>query len=255
MNGPFSNQSESGGEPKAVRSADVGSGARPEREAPLDEHRDSPERAVEVDPDEDAIRRILAGDVDAYGEVVARHEGPLRAIVTGIVADRQVVEDVVQESFVIAYRRLESFRGDARFSTWLTRIAIREAGRARSKLRRFWKRLTSLDDATERPTQQQAKASRADRGAESRDQVLSWLAKLPIKERTPFVLHVLEDRSYEEIAAMLDIPSGTVGSHISRAKARLREYLPHEKSRVTPAKSAASPAPDLEGRTRHDITV
>ncbi len=221
----------------------------PEREVPLDEHRDNPERSVEIDPDVDAIRRVLAGDVEAYGEVVARHERPLRAIVTGIVADRQVVEDVVQESFVIAYRRLESFRGDARFSTWLTRIAIREAGRARTKLRRFWKRLTSLDDVTERPTQQQAKASRADRGAESRDQVLSWLAKLPIKERTPFVLHVLEDRSYEEIAAMLGMPSGTVGSHISRAKARLREYLPHEKPR------AASPAPELDGRTSHDVTV
>ena len=155
-----------------------------------------------VDRDRAGLERVLAGDPDAFGDLVERHEGRLRALVAGIVADRQVVEDVVQETFFVAYRRLETFRGEASFSTWLTRIAIREATRARTRFRRSGGRWGP------------------------RDEVLAILRRLPDRERVPFVLHVLEGRKYEEIADLLGVPAGTVGSHISRARTRLKKLWP-----------------------------
>ncbi len=171
-----------------------------------------------VDPDADAIRRVRSGDASAYGEIVERHEPALRALVTGILADRQVAEDVVQDVFLIGYRNLDGFRGEAKLSTWLTRIAIREATRARTRLRKLLRRLAPLEEARTPSPKSHTRA------AEARDEALSLLARLSSIERTAFVLHVVESRSYQEIAEILGIPIGTVGSHISRARARLREH-------------------------------
>ena len=173
-----------------------------------------------VDRDRAGLERVLAGDPDAFGDLVERHEGRLRALVAGIVADRQVVEDVVQETFFVAYRRLETFRCEASFSTWLTRIAIREATRARTRFRRIVGRWVPLDES------QDAGRGRPGDRSESRDEVLAILRRLPDRERVPFVLHVLEGRKYEEIADLLGVPAGTVGSHISRARTRLKKLWP-----------------------------
>lgn len=203
-----------------------------------------------TDPDADAIRRVLDGDVAAYAEVVERNEASLRSLVAGILADRHLVEDVVQEVFVIAYRCLGSFRGEARFSTWLTRIAIREGTRMRTRFRKVWRAWAPLDDADPATG-----GDRADRRAESQDEVMAILARLPTKERTPFVLHVLEGRSYEEIGEMLQCPAGTVGSHISRAKSRLRTLLlaaAKERNETRDQISAAGVGTVIAGRLTGD---
>jgi len=176
-----------------------------------------------ADPDRSGLERVLGGDPEAFGEIVERHEARLRALVAGIVADRQVGEDVVQETFLVAYRRLGTFRGESTFSTWLTRIAIREATRARTRFRRIVGRWVALDES------QAAGGERPADRSESRDEVLAILRRLPERERVPFVLHVLEGRKYEEIAELLGVPSGTIGSHISRARSRLEKIWPRER--------------------------
>ena len=170
------------------------------------------------DPDRDAIDRILSGDVSAYALVVRRHEAPLRRLILGILADSHLVEDVLQEVFLIAYRKLSHFRGDSRLSTWLYRVAIREAGRARRRNQRH-ARVRSLEDSILPP--------RADPfSAQARNELrtaLERLSTLPVRPRTAFLLHVVEGRSHAEIAEILDTRPGTVGSWIHRARARLRD--------------------------------
>jgi RNA polymerase sigma-70 factor (ECF subfamily) len=175
------------------------------------------------DPDAPMIRRVLAGDVSAFGEIVHRHERSLRRLVTGIVSDRQLAEDVVQESLWIAYRRLADFRGEAALETWLTRITIREAVRARTRARRIWRRFVPLEFVQD-PVEPASSESRE--AARDLEEVLATLARLSVRERTALLLHVVEGHSYAETASILEMPIGTVGSLISRARAKLRERCP-----------------------------
>lgn len=171
---------------------------------------------VAGDPDHRAIARVLAGDANAYGEIVARHEVPLRRVVLGILADRHLVEDVLQESFLLAYRKLPSFRGDAPFGAWLYRITVREALRARSRWRKLWRAVAPLEaEQVEAPPQRV--------GSEELEQELVELGQIPPRARAALVLHAVEERSYEEIADILGCPSGTVGALIHRARAKLKE--------------------------------
>ncbi|MEQ8767566.1 MAG: sigma-70 family RNA polymerase sigma factor [Planctomycetota bacterium] len=185
-------------------------------------------RAIEPNPldptaaaeaDLEAIRRILSGETEAYGEIVARHEAPLRRLVRGLLSDSELVEDVLQEVFFNAYRSLGRFRGEARLGTWLYRIAVREAGRARKRLAKLSRRQGSLGerDVPDRPREP------AIENREQIDQALSLLDRLPTLERAAFVLYVIEDRSYADISEILDAPPGTVASWIHRARGKLEE--------------------------------
>ena len=211
----------------------------------------APEPMAEPEPpDEDRvlIERVLGGDVSAYAEVVHRHETRLRRTVRGIVADHHLVEDVLQEVFLIAYRRLGDFRGEGPFAGWLFRIAVREARRARSRWRRLWRKVAPLEEA-------QLEAARAHQSALDEPpgelrQALAKLDQLPTRMRTAFVLHVVEDLTYQEIAGILGCAPGTVGSWIHRARARLRGVAPVLENRTThDSGSHAAPsrsAPDVE---------
>ena len=136
-----------------------------------------------------------------------------------MLADRHAVEDVLQDVFLIAYRKLGDFRGDAPFGAWLYRIAVREAGHARSRLRKLWRRVTPIEGL-------EAPAPRRANVVEERDELehaLALLECLPPRPRAAFVLHVVEERPYNEIAEILGCSMGTVGSWIHRARATLRE--------------------------------
>jgi len=169
---------------------------------------------------------VKQGDAAAYAEIVERHAAYLRRVVTGIVADRHAAEDVCQETWIIAYRRLDSFRFEARFKTWLMRIAVREAGAMRRRLARML-RLSRSFSSDAAPLAQEIGDRLADR-----DEALSLLRLLPVHERTPFVL-CAEGLSYAEIADVLRCPAGTVATHIHRARERLVQALqPTDRRRV-----------------------
>ncbi len=171
------------------------------------------------DPDFPAIQKVLAGETAAFAELVQSHEGVLRRVVTGLVADTHVAEDVLQEVFLIAYRKLPDFRGEAPFGAWLYRIAVREAGRARSRWRKVWRLLSPLERADLEA--RQTRAEQLEAPPSELAEALSALERLPRRARAAFVLHVVEELSYEEIGRVLDCSSGTVGSLIHRARAKL----------------------------------
>lgn len=181
----------------------------------------------------------MSGDSSAYGEIVTRHEQPLRRVVTAMLRDRHAVEDVLQDVFLIGYRKLADYRGDAPFGAWLYRIAVREAIHARSRLRKLWRRAipaTSLP-RQELPERADATASGSTQSVEERDELehaLALLECLPPRPRAAFVLHIVEERPYTEIAEILGCSMGTVGSWIHRARATLREEAKRSQSVASP---------------------
>ncbi len=169
------------------------------------------------DGDPDAFRRL----VDRYGDQA--FETALR-----IVRSHEEAEEVTQDAFIRAWRALEGFRGDARFSTWLYRIVTRRALDVAARGKRKRERETPQEPEW---IEAHAPASSGSglAGAELRrlDRVLARLDPVP---RAAVTLLYLRDRSVAEIAEILDLPEGTVKTHLHRARAKLRREWEREET-------------------------
>jgi RNA polymerase sigma-70 factor (ECF subfamily) len=179
------------------------------------------------------VRRARARDPAAFRAIMQQHNRRLYRLVRGYVQSADEAEDVVQASWVRAYAALGDFRGEARLSTWLTRIALNEAlGRIRNR-----KDMTSLDDAgTGRdaggqiipfPLAQPISEDPEHKAARAEMRLLLERAidELPVAFRTVFMMRAVEQMSTEEAAACLGIPEETVKTRFHRAKRRLREAI------------------------------
>jgi RNA polymerase sigma factor (sigma-70 family) len=173
-------------------------------------------------------------------EPIMRENGPLiytlAVRLTGNPADGQ---DLAQETFVKAYEKFEQFRGDSSAATWLYRICVNLwKNRVRYEKRRFFWQHDSLDrgekdksapPAREIPSTEPAHGSTLER-AFRRSLVNDALEELDIQDRAILILREMDDKSYDEIAAVLEIPIGTVKSRLARGRERLRlKLLPHLK--------------------------
>lgn len=186
--------------------------------------------------DAELAHRIGAGDEAALCQLMRRYNQTLFRVARSILKDDSEAEDVVQETYIQAYRAIGSFRGDARLSTWLTRIAVNEAlGRARKRRRRaeiidIGSGLEVSDDIVEADMVDISadQPESAALGAEVRRLIESKIDELPDVFRTVFVLRALEDMSIDETAACLGIPAATVRTRYFRARGLLREALARE---------------------------
>lgn len=171
--------------------------------------------------DAELIEASLQGSERAFRQLVERHHALAHASVRSVLGDRDEAEDVVQEVFIKVYRALPTFRTDARFSTWLYRIARNEAitlVRKRSMSGPSIEDTVIAAPAAQRPDEQyRAEAERMEMGRH--------LAQLEDKYRTVLELRYLGERSYEEIAEAMELPIGTVKSYIHRAKAELKRIM------------------------------
>ncbi len=171
------------------------------------------------------ISRTLAGEPAAFGELVLRYQDRLYNSLVRVLGSAEDARDAVQEAFVQAFVKLESFRGSSAFYTWLYRIAFNQA---MSHARR--KRPTqSLDDGRadrgrEPVDGQPAPDARLD-ASERATQVHRALAELSAEFRQVIVLREMDGCKYEEIAEMLELPIGTVRSRLFRARLELRDRL------------------------------
>lgn len=175
------------------------------------------------------------GDAGAFDALVRRYQHKVVKLVMRYVRDPAEAEDIAQEAFIKAYRALPRFRGDSAFYTWLYRIAINTAkntlaARARSPIEYQLDRPEGEDG----PDLQSRMKDTATPEAlamtdEIRETVNAAIERLPEDLRTAIVLRELEGLSYEEIAAAMECPVGTVRSRIFRAReaidARLREVF------------------------------
>ena len=161
-------------------------------------------------------------DPDLFRELLERHQGRVLRLVASILgpfADLDA-EGVAQEVFVRAHERLASFRGESRFSTWLHRLAYNRAIDLRRRARLRFEHVPCGDlQAAPAPDGPHEAALESERERA----VARLVEELPDVYRSVVHLHYWMDESVEEIAATLDIPTGTVKSYLARARARLRE--------------------------------
>jgi RNA polymerase sigma-70 factor (ECF subfamily) len=181
------------------------------------------------------VRRVQRGERGAYDLLVLKYQHKVVKLVMRYLRNPADAEDVAQEAFVKAYRALPQFRGDSAFYTWLYRIAINTAKNALAARERnpvsYQLDMHGSDDSSD--TIGRLKDPETPEGLalteEIRDTVNHAIGELPEDLRTAIVLRELEGMSYEEIAASMDCPVGTVRSRIFRAREaidrRLREVF------------------------------
>jgi len=178
-------------------------------------------------PREDAqlVEATLAGDPDAFGALVQRHQDRLFNTLAHVLGSRDDARDVVQDAFIQALVKLDAFRGEAKFYTWLYRIAMNLAHSHRRRLRPT----VSIDEAKTRagaePADTQQDAERRMIEQERAQAVQAALACLEDGPRQILVLREMEGCSYETIADILELPIGTVRSRLFRARLQLKDQL------------------------------
>ncbi len=179
---------------------------------------DPPVAAPVVD-DQALISAVLAGRTDAFGEIVARYERAVYNLAVRTLRDSTEAQDATQEAFFKAYRALGSFRPGAKFSTWIFTICYRLCCDRLAKRKRF-----SGDELPDRADPSAGPAALAERNDEAR-RLRAAIDALPEKYRAVITLYHLQGRQYEEIASVLNLPLGTVKTHLFRAKEQLRKAL------------------------------
>ncbi len=169
--------------------------------------------------DNEVIQLIRSGDRKAFSLLVRRHQKSLLRLSVRFVKDMDQAEDVVQESFIKAYERLNSFEARSSFRSWLFQIAINTA---KNKLRSRRDDTSSIDDV------QLAVAAVAESGLVHNSisiLIQSHIDQLPFKQKTALTLRVYEDLSFKEIAEIMECPYDTAKANYRHALMRLREEL------------------------------
>jgi len=172
------------------------------------------------------VEQALAGDLEAFNQIVELYQDYLFALVVRVVNNREAAADAVQEAFFSCYRNLNRFRGDS-FRSWLTRIALNAA----TDVLRYRKRRPAdpypewEDDAWQPPAGEDASPEREALRRNTARVLASALQQITNDQRTAIVLYDVEGFDYQEIADMTGVSLGTVKSRIHRGRLALRELL------------------------------
>lgn len=170
--------------------------------------------------DRELVRQAREGDAIAFGLLVRRYQRPAYAVALSVVGRHEDAEDAAQEAFLVALERLEECRNPDRFGGWLLTIV---RNRSKNLIRR-----ESLRETDEVPPGARSKMPTPDRVTETselRDLLEEAMRELPEVQREIVMLHDLEGWKHREIAERLDLPPGTVRSHLHFARKALRKAL------------------------------
>jgi RNA polymerase sigma-70 factor (ECF subfamily) len=166
------------------------------------------------DADALLVARIRAGDEEAFEIMMARYQAPLFRYLRGLVGDHELANDLVQETFLRAYRAINSLDDPGLLRSWLYRIAHNQAISALRRRRLInWLPLVFG---------QHVSAPAPERAALEAARVQAALARVPAQQRAPLLLHLVAGFSYAEVAALLQVSEGTVRMRISRGRATFR---------------------------------
>ena len=165
------------------------------------------------------VEQLKQGDRQAFQLLYHQYGDKIFSLCWRLLADRQLAEDATQEAFVRVWRNANSFRGDSSFKTWLYRLATNVALDLVRKQKRWWlpQNWHSEPEASE-DLQDGLQLEALDRA----------LLRLPEQQRLVFVLYAVEGYTHVEIAAMLNIASGTSKSHYHQARNNLKGWVNHE---------------------------
>jgi RNA polymerase sigma-70 factor, ECF subfamily len=169
-------------------------------------------------PDRDLVYRSIAGDRFAFPELVRRHERRVYNLSYRMLGREEDARDATQDAFMIALRKLSSFRGDAAFSTWMHRVTVNACYDILRKRKREPGALPNeVEAGPSHPDHAETTALSVD--------VRRALLRVPFEFRAPLVLHDVQDLPYDEIAEILGVPVGTVKSRIHRGRVALAAAL------------------------------
>ncbi len=182
------------------------------------------------------VRRLRARDERAFRELVEGYQDRVFSLILRMIGSRAEAEDLAQEVFVTVFKSIDQFRGDAKLSTWLYRVAVNHCKNRVKYLARRYDRATGvLDETAERVAAAQGGRPVAAGRIESPDRALEGkqldrlvqaaIAALEEDHRLVVVLRDIEELSYEDICAITGLPEGTVKSRLHRARLALKEKL------------------------------
>ena len=184
-------------------------------------------------PDIELIQRALDNDQQAYTEILQKYRAPLYNLLYRMVRNKIDTEDLVQEAFIKAFNSLASFNDDFAFSTWLYKIAINNCidffRKKKLKTYPIDKPIESKDGNIKREFPDVSYQPDKFLLSKEKDKLIEEaIQNLPEKYRVAIVLRHNEDKSYEEISEIMDIPLGTVKARIFRAREMLKKHLKHK---------------------------
>jgi len=181
--------------------------------------------------DEQLMLNAGQGDRNAFDELVRRYSSRMVNVAYQVLGDRELAEDVAQETFLRAYKSAARYRQISKFSTWLYTIAL---NLCRNELRRRKFKTYSLEGMAERDEDSKIRVDIPDEKTqpdldmerkEAGTLVRQAVEKLPEKFKAPLVLRDIQELTYEEISEILNLPEGTVKSRINRGRMRVKEIL------------------------------
>jgi RNA polymerase sigma-70 factor (ECF subfamily) len=181
------------------------------------------------------LDRLLEHDEQAFTEIVRRYEDKVFSLIFRMLGNRPEAEDVAQEVFITVFKNIESFRGEAKFSTWLLRIA---ANHAKNRIKHLARRptegadpddvsqLRALPDRPAPPVQARIEGPDAMLEAAQTERLMQEaIANLAEDQRLLVVLRDVEEMSYQEIEEITGLPEGTIKSRLHRARMAIKEWL------------------------------
>lgn len=191
----------------------------------------SPERQQEADADLEIVRRVQAGDVAAFDQLIRKYRERLFGVVYNLTSNREDTADLVQDAFIKAFQSINRFQGQSAFFTWLYKIAVNTtlSHLRKNRLRTFF----SLEKIQEDDPSTKVLADLTDRAGADRETYLRELQeklneamqKLSINHRTVITLFEIDGLSHAEIAAVMECSEGTVRSRLHYAKQFLQGEL------------------------------
>lgn len=192
----------------------------------------SPERRQEADLDLEIVRRVQAGEVAAFDQLISKYRERVFGIIYNMTSNREDAADLAQDTFIKAFQSIHRFGGQSSFFTWLYRIAVNStlSHLRKGKLRSFFS-LERID--SEEPVSREIVAALTDKTGADRDTYVHELQeklneamqKLSIKHRTVVTLFEIDGLSHQEIAEVMDCSVGTVRSRLHYAKQLLQAEL------------------------------
>lgn len=191
----------------------------------------SPERQLEADADFSIVKRVQAGDVAAFDQLILKYRERVFGVVYNLTANREDTSDLTQDTFIKAFQSINRFQGNCSFFTWLYKIAVNTSlsHLRKNRLRSFF----SLEKIQEDGTNAQLLEQLTDKGGADRDTYLRELQqklneamqKLSIPHRTVITLFEIDGLSHSEIAEVMGCSEGTVRSRLHYAKQFLQGEL------------------------------
>lgn len=177
------------------------------------------------DSDQEIIEAIRSGHLRAFGALVDRHKDRAMTLALRMVGEREDAEEVVQDAFLRAFRSLEQFRGESRFSTWFYRILYNACMTRVTRRPKKGETVECGDEAIDMMDSNDPSVQQTLENEEEQAVLQEEITRLPETFRTALTLFYVQELSYDEMASILKMPLGTVKTNLSRGRLLLRKRV------------------------------